>query len=379
MNPDSALAALSASLNGDGPAVEILPGTTNNDYRVNPVDVAQLEGLEEIAAVVRTSGSTGTPKRTALSVQALATSSMATAEHMGFEGQWLLALPLHYVAGLAVLTRSLYAGTRPWAMDLDTGFDAAGFNEAASALTDSRRIVSLVPTQLQRLLTEPTDETLATLKRFDAILLGGARAPRAVLEAAARHSLKLHLTYGSSETAGGCVYDGRALPGVEVKTVDGRIWLGGTTIASGYLGNPDLTARHFSVDGSGVRWYSTEDLGSYTDGLLSVTGRADDVIITGGVKVSAAEVQRVAESVPGVSAVAVVPVPDAQWGQQIGAAYVGNAAPEALAAAVREVLGAPAVPRRMLNLPALPLLPNGKVDRMLLASDLAASSDQPAS
>ncbi|MBV1779781.1 AMP-binding protein [Paeniglutamicibacter sp. ABSL32-1] len=375
MNPDSALAALSASLNGDGPAVEILPGATNNGYLVNPVPVAELDGLRDIAAVVRTSGSTGTPKRTALSVEALATSSMATAEYLGFEGQWLLALPLHYVAGLAVLTRSLYAGTRPWAMDLDTGFDAAGFNEAASALTDSRRLVSLVPTQLQRLLTEPTGQTLATLKRFDAILLGGARAPRAVLEEAARHSLKLHLTYGSSETAGGCVYNARALPGVRVKTVGGRIWLGGTTIASGYLGNPELTSRHFSVDDSGVRWYATDDLGSFNDGVLSVTGRADDVIITGGVKVSAAEVQHVLEAVPGVEAVTVVPVPDAQWGQQIGAAYVGNCSPEALADAVRRSLGAVAVPRRVLNLPALPLLPNGKVDRMQLASRLAAPSD----
>ncbi|MFL4474609.1 AMP-binding protein [Paeniglutamicibacter sp. MACA_103] len=375
MNPEPALAALSASLNEDGPAVEILPGATNNDYFVNAVPVAELDGLEDIAAVVRTSGSTGTPKRTALSIDALANSSMATAEYLGFEGQWLLALPLHYVAGLAVLTRSLYAGTRPWAMDLGTGFDAAGFNAAAAALTDSKRLVSLVPTQLQRLLTDPTDETLATLRRFDAILLGGARAPRAVLDEAARHSLKLHLTYGSSETAGGCVYDAKALPGVKIKVLDGRILLGGPTLASGYLGNPELTARHFSVDDSGVRWYATDDLGSYTDGVLSVTGRADDVIITGGIKVSAAEVQHVLETVPGVSAAAVVPVPDAQWGQQVGAAYVGSAGPESLAAAVRGSLGAAAVPRRLQRVEALPLLPNGKIDRMLLAARLAESSD----
>ncbi|MDR7359667.1 AMP-binding protein [Paeniglutamicibacter sulfureus] len=371
MNPDSALVALSASLNEEGPAVEILPGTTNNEYVVNPVAGAELEGLEGIAAVVRTSGSTGTPKRTALSIDALASSSMATAEYLGFEGQWLLPLPIHFVAGLAVLTRSLYAGTRPWAMDLEQSFTARGFNEAASALTDRKRLVSLVPTQLQRLLEDPDAETISTLQRFDAILLGGARAPRAVLKEAARHSLKLHLTYGSSETAGGCVYDARALPGVQVKVVDGRIMLGGPTIASGYLGDAGLTARHFSVDGSGVRWYATDDLGSYADGMLSVSGRADDVIITGGVKVSAAQVQRVLEALPGVSEAAVVPVPDAQWGQQIAAAYVGSAAPEALSAAVRASLGAAAVPRRLQALEALPLLPNGKVDRMSLAAWLA--------
>ena len=110
MNPDSALVALSASLNGEGPAVEFLPGATNNDYLVNHVGEAELEGLQEIAAVVRTSGSTGTPKRAALSIEALASSSMATAEYLGFEGQWLLALPLHYVAGLFGALAQLVCG-----------------------------------------------------------------------------------------------------------------------------------------------------------------------------------------------------------------------------------------------------------------------------
>lgn len=373
MNPETALAALSASLNEEGPAVEILPGPTENDYLVNTVPGHELDGLAEIAAVVRTSGSTGTPKRTALSIEALASSSMSTAEHLGFEGQWLLALPLHYVAGLAVLTRSLYAGTRPWAMDMGPRFGETGFNEAASALTETKRLVSLVPTQLQRLLTDPSGQTLATLRRFDAILLGGARAPRAVLDEAAKHSLNIHLTYGSSETSGGCVYNARALPGVRVKIRDGRIMLGGPTIASGYLGDKDLTVAHFSVDGSGVRWYATDDLGSYADGVLSVSGRVDDVIITGGVKVSASEVQQVLEALDGVSAVSVVPVPDAQWGQQIAAAYVGTADPASLAAAVRLVLGAPAVPRRLRAVEALPQLPNGKIDRMLVASWLAGA------
>lgn len=375
MNPDSALVALSASLNGEGPAVEFLPGATNNDYLVNHVGEAELEGLQEIAAVVRTSGSTGTPKRAALSIEALASSSMATAEYLGFEGQWLLALPLHYVAGLSVLSRSLYAGTRPWAMNLNPSFGAQGFNEAASALTDSKRLVSLVPTQLQRLLTDPSEQTLATLKRFDAILLGGARASRAVLDEASKHSLNIHLTYGSSETSGGCVYDAKALPGVQVKTVDGRILLGGPTIASGYLGNQALSIEHFSVDHEGTRWYTTDDLGSHEDGVLSVSGRADDVINTGGLKVSAAKIQHVIESVPGVESVVVLPVADPQWGQQVGAALSGSADPDTVREAVRAALGSAAVPRRFLQLPELPLLPNGKFDRMAMGALLAATNE----
>ena len=366
MNPDSVLKALAAALNEEGPAVEILPGTTNNDNRLDFVDTEELEGLAEIAAVVRTSGSTGTPKRTALSIGALASSSMATAEYLGFEGQWLLALPLHFVAGLSVLSRSLYAGTRPWAMDLEHRFEARTFNEAASALTDSKRLVSLVPTQLQRLLADPSPLTVATLRRFDAILLGGARAPRAVLDEAAKHSLKLHLTYGSSETSGGCVYDARALPGVEVKIVDGQIWLGGPTLASGYLGNPQLNAEHFSTDARGIRWYRTDDLGSFGNGVLSVLGRADDVIITGGVKVSASKIQHLLEIIPGIDAVMVLGVSHPEWGQQVGAVFSGTASSETIRNTVRAELGSAAIPRRLVNLATLPMLPNGKIDRLTI-------------
>ncbi|PQZ96259.1 AMP-dependent synthetase [Arthrobacter sp. MYb227] len=366
MNPDSALKALSAALNEEGPAVEILPGTSNNDYRVTFVGTEELNGFEKIAAVVRTSGSTGNPKRTALSVEALASSSMATAEYLGFEGQWVLALPLNYVAGLSVLTRSLYAGTRPWAMDLASTFDAQGFNDAASALTDSRRLVSLVPTQLQRLLSDPSAQTLSTLRRFDAILLGGARAPQAVLDEAAKHSLKIHLTYGSSETSGGCVYDARALPGVEVKIVDGRICLGGPTLASGYLDNPELNAEHFRTDAHGTRWYFTDDLGSLSNEVLNVQGRADDVIITGGIKVSASKIQHLLEIIPGVDSVVVIGVSHPEWGQQVGAVFSGTASSETIRNTVRAALGSAAIPRRLVNLAVLPMLPSGKFDRVTI-------------
>ncbi|GAA4373171.1 o-succinylbenzoate--CoA ligase [Paeniglutamicibacter cryotolerans] len=375
MNPDPALTALAAVLNGQGPAIEVLPGSTPEDYVVNQVDAAEFAGLpvdDDIAAVVRTSGSTGTPKRTALPVDALAASSMATAEALGFEGQWLLALPLHFVAGLSVLSRSLYAGTRPWAMEMSAPFGAAGFVEAAGALTDRIRITSLVPTQLQRLLTDPAPETLAALKRFDAILLGGGRAPAPVLAAARAHGLRIRLTYGMSETCGGCVYDGTPLPGTLARERDGRLWLGGPTLAAGYIGNPGLTTEHFSTDANGLRWFATDDHGTVHNGRVEVHGRADDVINTGGVKVSAGAVQRLLESVPGVTAALVVGVPDAQWGQRVAAAIVGDIDQAVVDGLVRAQLGRAAVPRRVLQLEALPLLPNGKPDRLAITALLSA-------
>lgn len=381
MNPEPALTALAAALNEEGPAIEVLPGATSDEYLIEYPDAAEFTSLpgfgaeDAIAAVVRTSGSTGTPKRTALSVDALAASSMATAEALGFEGQWLLALPLHFVAGLSVLSRSLYAGTRPWAMDLSRPFDAPGFVEAAGALTDRIRITSLVPTQLQRLLTDPGPDTLAALKRFDAILLGGGRAPAPVLEAAHTHGLRIKLTYGMSETCGGCVYDGTPLPGTLARERDGRLWLGGPTLAAGYLGDSELTAAHFSTDANGDRWFATDDHGTIAEGRVVVHGRADDVINTGGEKVSAGVVARLLESVPGVTGVLVVGLPDAQWGQLVAAAIVGDFDAHTVDRLIRTQLGRAAVPRRVLRLDTLPLLANGKPDRLAITELLRSHTD----
>src|SRR6185312_2370488 len=191
MDIQPALTALTAALGGEGPAVEIAADGT-------PLPVTSPGLAPETAAIVRTSGSTGTPKATMLGVDALAASSMGTALRLGGEGQWLLTLAPNYVAGLQVLVRSLYAGTRPWAMDLSHGFTAQAFTDAASALTDRFRITSLVPTQLHRLLSSPTPETISVLRRFDAILLGGARMPAALHTEADKHSLKIVRTYGMS-------------------------------------------------------------------------------------------------------------------------------------------------------------------------------------
>lgn len=369
MDIDPLLSALAAALNDEGPAVEVLPGDGPGGHRIELATDAPAGS----GAVVRTSGSTGTPKRTVLPVESLAASSMATAEYLGAEGQWLLALPVHYVAGLAVLTRSLYAGTRPWAMDLDARFTPAGFTAAAAELTDRVRITSLVPTQLARLLDDPEPETVAALRRFDAILLGGGATSEPLRAAARTHGLRIIRTYGMSETCGGCVYDGEPLPGVRITSTEGRIRLGGDVVAGGYLGNPGLTDAHFSVDGEGTRWFTTDDLGSYRDGALHVYGRIDDVINTGAVKVSAGAVATAIESVPGVHSALVVGIPDPEWGSAVGALVTGQATMEAIRDAVRAALGRAAVPHRLLPVAEMPTLPGGKPDRQTAISLLGGA------
>ncbi|QOT15984.1 AMP-binding protein [Paenarthrobacter sp. YJN-5] len=372
MDIDPILKALSAALHGEGPAVEIV---TDADGRPNAVPVET--GVEDAAVVVRTSGSTGTPKATVLTIDALAASSVGTAITLRAEGQWLLALPLQYVAGVQVLVRSLYAGTRPWVMDLSNGFTPEAFTAAAQELTDKVRFTSLVPTQLQRLLDSPAPETLAALRRFNAILLGGAPASAELLATAHSEGLKVVTTYGSAETCGGCVYDGEPLDGVEVRIgtgeLEGRILLGGETVAAGYLdGNSPAKDAFFEEDG--VRWYVTGDLGELSDdGKLTVLGRADDVIITGGVKASAAYIQSKLEELDGVTAAFVAGVPSREWGQAV-AAYVAMADPTPAGikgfTGRREAALGVLAPKTVLVEKELLMLPNGKPDRLAMTEQL---------
>ncbi|MHA7189038.1 AMP-binding protein [Arthrobacter sp. MDT2-16] len=359
-DPLGLLKPLAAALAGEGPAVapHVLPDQSFDGALPN----------DEIAAVISTSGSTGVPKQTMLSVDALAASAMGTAFALKAEGQWLLTLPVHYVAGFQVLVRSLFAGTQPWVMDTTGGFTPAAFTEAAAELTDRVRLTSLVPTQLHRLLADPVPETLRVLRRFDAILLGGAPAGATLRALARSQDLKVVETYGMSETCGGCVYDGTPLDGVELRSVDGRLRIGGAVLADGYFDAPGLTEEKF-VFNSGERWFVTDDAGDVaSDGSVTVHGRLDDVIVTGALKVSARRVSDVIEALPGVEQALVLGIPSPEWGSAVAAAVVGDVDAEVVRQAVHVELGAHAVPKAIVTLDALPLLPGGKPDRLTIST-----------
>ena len=385
---------------------------------------------EPIALVVGTSGSTGTPKRTALTARALAASAAATEDFFGSNSdaasQWLLALPAHYIAGAQVLARSVLAGTAPViarSVIEPVHFSPEVFLQAVEHMSSARRFISLVPTQLHKLL-ESADadphlgaEILEALGSFTGILLGGAPASADLLTAATALGLNTVTTYGSAETAGGCVYSGSVLPGVRVELVPeegmpavpdtggkpaqvGRIWISGAHLASGYIGDAARTAEHFFTAADGTRWYRTDDYGllspangpdSATHGSeprLQVLGRSDDVLISGGVKISARAVATVLEEHPAVREACVVGLPDARWGTAIAAAVTlvpsaGAAATstenrpalnEELSALLRarcaEKLGAPAAPKQLSILPDFPLTSTGKPDRAEIYSIL---------
>lgn len=389
-----------------------------------------VEVTEPIALVVGTSGSTGTPKRTALTARALAASAAATERFFGSNSdaasQWLLALPAHYIAGAQVLARSILAGTAPViarSVIEPVHFSPEVFLQAVEQMSSARRFISLVPTQLHKLL-ESADadprlgaEIHEALGSFTGILLGGAPTSADLLAAASALGLNTVTTYGSAETAGGCVYSGSVLPGVRVELVPeegmpavpdtggkpaqvGRIWISGAHLASGYIGDAARTAEHFFTAADGTRWYRTDDYGllspaaapnsnkNCSEQRLQVLGRSDDVLISGGVKISARAVATVLEEHPVVREACVVGLPDARWGTAIAAAVTlvpsagAAAAPtenrpalnEELCALLRarcaEKLGAPAAPKQLSILPDFPLTSTGKPDRAEIYSIL---------
>lgn len=387
-------------------------------------------GAEPIALVVGTSGSTGTPKRTALTARALAASAVATERFFGSNSdaasQWLLALPAHYIAGAQVLARSVLAGTAPViarSVIEPVHFSPEVFLQAVEHMSSARRFISLVPTQLHKLL-ESADadphlgaEIHEALGSFTGILLGGAPASAGLLAASTALGLNTVTTYGSAETAGGCVYSGSVLPGVRVELVPeegmpavpdvegkpaqvGRIWISGAHLASGYIGDAARTAEHFFIAADGTRWYRTDDYGllspvaapdsngNCSEPCLQVLGRSDDVLISGGVKISARAVATVLEEHPAVREACVIGLPDARWGTAIAAAVTlvpsagaatassenGTALNEELCALLRarcaEKLGAPAAPKQLSILPDFPLTSTGKPDRAEIYSIL---------
>ncbi len=352
--PDQTPAALADALAG-GEAVLPLPADPiERGVLVERTTSLPAPDIADLALVCGTSGSTGRPKAVMVTRAAVRSAVAATHERLGGPGDWVLALPTHYVAGLMVLARASVAGTavesvRRDLADLPAAIDRLG----------PRRYLSLVPTQLSRALRDPA--VAEALTRFDTVLLGGAPADPAVLAAAADRGITVVTTYGMSETCGGCVYDGRPLTDVAVTlTADDRIGIAGPMVFSGYWGDPDRTAETL-VDGRLV----TADRGRWVDGRLEVLGRVDDVVISAGHKVDLSLVEREVDrwaAELGGSGVAVA-VPDPDLGSMVLAAVDVATDTDALRIALAGRLPKAALPRRVVVLDRLPRLSSGKPDR----------------
>ncbi|WP_314505351.1 AMP-binding protein [uncultured Microbacterium sp.] len=373
-DPREILRGLRGALHGAGPALGL-----------GLVHDLPAEVRAGAAVVVTTSGSTGIPKSVILSRDALTAGALATADRIG-DGAWLLALPATYVAGMQVLVRSIVADREPaW---LSGAFTPQAFSAAALMMVSTDRgervptYTSLVPAQLSKLLDAAAQDStvLTALRSFETILVGGQAIPAATLERAQHAGVRIVRTYGSTETSGGCVYDGVPLRGVAVRIADGEVRVAGPTLADGYLGDSAATQAAFVHDDAGVRWYRTGDAGIIEGDVLRVRGRIDNVIVSGGINVSLDRVERIVRTIPGLESAVVVGVPDERWGE---ASVVVVARGEALRRsestqlaeariAVADEVGAHARPTRLVLVDDLATLPSGKPDRETIKAAVAA-------
>ncbi len=314
------------------------------------------EVADDVALIVESSGSTGTPKRIEISREALLNSANASALALGSieaSSQWLLALPINFIAGANVLIRSVLAGNQPVMMNTSVPFTAEAFARSASHLKADRRYTSLVPAQLKRVVdaAEADDFIRVQLAKFDAILVGGQSVPAELVARAHALGANIVVTYGMTETSGGCVYNGNPLAQVEVRIAsDGRVAIRGATLAN------------VATDDRG--YFVTNDAGEIDDaGKLIIHGRIDRVITSGGIKVSLDRVEALGASVVGVADIAAVAIDDSEWGQRVGIAYVGSPeVADTVALALANDLGPAGKPVRILRVDGVPKLSAGKND-----------------
>lgn len=388
-----------------------------------------------VAAVVTTSGTSGTPKAVEHTAAGIRASALAVSEALGVlpsaravdnpgsppavsgsvvtggppsgggrfgvgaadgvgagADTWLCCLPLHGVAGLAIVARAWHTGVP---LQVHERFDPERVLRAARE--QGATLVSLVPTMLARLLDLDQDRAGrsgspsllpaaalqahprhaagapregAALRRFRRILLGGGPVPARLRERAAAAGLQVVTTYGLTETFGGVVHDGHPLRGVELRLDEaGEILVRGPMVMRGYRGSPAGQAATAVLDPDG--WLRTGDLGRLEGGRLRVLGRRDDLIISGGVNVQPVEVEAVLATHPAVADVAVRGVPDPEWGARV-VAYVVPADPAAppsldqLRGFAREQLAAAKLPRELILMRAIPRSAGGKTLRRLL-------------
>ncbi|MGA1503096.1 MAG: AMP-binding protein [Candidatus Nanopelagicales bacterium] len=365
----AARAALSDRLAGDGPAFALVP---QPGPRV-PGDYVALirRGIRpempvdnpDAAFVAATSGSTGEPRGVVVTRDNLRAAVEASWERIpGLRDcAWVLALPVTSIGGFGAIVRAYLAGTPLHALPSVGG--AAPFDARDVIALDIAQpfAISLVPQQLVDMLESA--EATAWLSQATAVLVGAAATPEPLAMRARDAGVSLVTTYGMTETTGGCVYDGVPLPGVRVEiSDDGRIEVLGRQVTAGYRDGDE----HFS--GHGVdRRFSTSDHGVWEAGLLRITGRTDDVVTVHGVNVALGAIESVIRSMVGVRDCAVVAIPDDRQDHRI-ISYVVSEDPGVIAMispGVVEQLGGAARPD-VVAVDALPLLPNGKIDRLAL-------------
>lgn len=325
--------------------------------------------------MLATSGSTGEGRGVELDADALRASATLAEERLGGSGLWMTALPVTGAGGLNTVVRSVLNGFDPIIWPGIAGaahFDGESIIPSLRALRDRAKVeglrayTALVPTQMARLVSfaaasdHGAIEALRLLAELDAVLIGADALGDDLRQTLHAYGIHVVTTYGATETCGGCIYDDRPFTGTSVDFIGdpGRIAISGPTVARRYRdGGSDLIDR---------RWLSN-DLGRWRLGRLELLGRVDDLVKVGGAMVALPLIARQLQALAGAREIAVLARDDEEWGHVPVVFVVGCEAPDAtLRQFAAAALGRGSVPMDIVRLEAMPLLTNGKIDRLHL-------------
>jgi acyl-CoA synthetase (AMP-forming)/AMP-acid ligase II len=350
------------------------------------------------AVLLFTSGTSSAPKAAVLNHDNLTAYLFNTLEFASADEDEaaLLAVPPFHIAGVAAVLSSTYVGRRLVPM---ARFDADEWLQVAADERITHAFV--VPTMLARIVTALEADASRVPGTLRHLAYGGARMPAPVLERALEllPDVGFVNAYGLTETSSTVAVlgpddhraaitsddplvrrrlesCGRAVPGVEFAVVDGEVWIRGDQVGGGYVGSES------QVDADG--WLHTGDRGFIDDdGYVFVTGRADDMIIRGGENISPTEIEDTLLRHADVTAVAVVGLPDLEWGERLAAMIVpvdtATFDVGALQVWAKEQLGTIKTPELIVVADELPATPTGKILRRVIKEQLAERSPGPPS
>jgi o-succinylbenzoate---CoA ligase len=336
------------------------------DPRWGQAEQQQLKNLIEQGTpapgqiMIPTGGTSGQLKFAIHNVQTLSAAVQGFQEFYGFDQiNSHCLLPLHHVSGLMQLWRSLLTNGHFTTKDSDI--------RNPLPLRERVPLVSLVPTQLQRFITNSPD----WLRSFQSVLIGGAPTSPELLQQARLAQIPLSLSYGMTETGAmvsallpteflaGMTGCGRALPHAQIQIqAEGQIAIKSRSLMLGY---------YASTSRSATEPWRTDDLGEFDDvGSLQILGRASHKIISGGEKIFPAQVESVIMSTGLVTDVCVFGIPDVEWGERVVACYVGDVNLDDLKRLVADRLSYFKQPKDWYQLPEIPRSDQGKVNPVFI-------------
>ncbi len=352
-----------AALTAGAPAGDGLETLTYGEIEKGPFwKTTPASSPDAAQLIIGTSGSSGPPKGVMLSKANLAAAVAASRSRLPVAAGdcWLACLPLTHVGGLSVLLRCVEAGAT---VRLHDCFCAESVWSELSEGTAT--YISLVPAMLAQLL----DSGGGGRPHLRAALVGGGALAESLRRRALAADWPLYVSYGMTETCSQIATRpaaesddasfGAPLPGFDVRTVNARLAVRGPAVMIGYV-NPTLTPGDGLADD---QWYVTRDLARLEGGRLTILGRADDIVVSGGEKVHPAEIERLLGACPAIGEVAVSAAFDAVWGERLVAFFTGKAPRAAVAAWSRAHLQGAWRPRRFRRVRALPRNRVGKLDR----------------